>query len=106
MYNDPEVLSDSFHDLSVNRYFGLLQYVLPREPQSPHEFFSRFSIVISLVSGAWKPSTCKRKPSYLASANNNVPLDGYLWEPVGALISTVLSQSILGARVFAVSSTP
>jgi len=29
-------------------------------------------------------------------------LDVYLWEPVGALISTVLSQMILGSRVYAV----
>lgn len=31
--------------------------------------------------------------------------DMYYWEPVGALISTVLSQMILGARVYAVSIT-
>jgi hypothetical protein len=31
--------------------------------------------------------------------------DVFYWEPVGALISTVLSQMILGSRVYAVSST-
>jgi len=32
------------------------------------------------------------------------PADMFYWEPVGALISTVLSQMILGSRVYAVSS--
>ena len=34
---------------------------------------------------------------------SNMPfIDMYLWEPVGALISTVLSQMILGSRVYVV----
>ena len=37
------------------------------------------------------------------SVASNMPfIDMYLWEPVGALISTVLSQMILGSRVYAV----
>jgi len=32
-------------------------------------------------------------------------VDMFYWEPVGALISTVLSQMILGTRVYAVSFT-
>ena len=34
--------------------------------------------------------------------HNIPPIDLYLWEPVGALISIVLSQMILGGRVYAV----
>ena len=38
------------------------------------------------------------------SINSNVPTtDVYIWRPVGALISTVLSQMILGSRVYAAS---
>jgi len=43
--------------------------------------------VISLVTDAWSPSACKHV---------------YYWEPVGALISTILSQMILGSRVYAI----
>jgi hypothetical protein len=40
------------------------------------------------------------------SVASNIPfIDMYLWEPVGALISTVLSQMILGSRVYAVCSS-
>jgi len=46
----------------------------------------QFSIVISLTVGAWSPATCK---------------NGYLWEPVGGIISTIISQVLLGSRVYA-----
>jgi len=46
----------------------------------------QFSFVISLVANAWGPAACKHM---------------FYWEPVGALISTVLSQMILGTRVYA-----
>ncbi|KAF8885146.1 hypothetical protein BD779DRAFT_1471736 [Infundibulicybe gibba] len=61
----------------ANRYFGLLE----------------FSFVMSLFGGAWAPggNACK------------LP-DAYYWEPVGALISTVLSQLILGVRVYVLYS--
>ena len=39
----------------------------------------------------------------IRSVTFNMPfIDVYLLEPVGALISTVLSQMILGSRVYAV----
>ncbi|KAF8875838.1 hypothetical protein BD779DRAFT_1678048 [Infundibulicybe gibba] len=59
----------------VNRYFGLLQ----------------FSFVMTLVGGAWAPGStaCKHM---------------FYWEPVGALISTLLSQLILGSRVYVLYS--
>ena len=45
----------------------------------------------------------REKISTIRSATSNIPfIDVYLWEPVGALISTVLSQMILGSRVYAV----
>jgi len=49
----------------------------------------QFSFVISLVSDAWGQVACRHM---------------YYWEPVGALISTVLSQMILGTRVYALYS--
>lgn len=42
---------------------------------------------MSLVTDAWSPALCKHM---------------FFWEPVGALISTVLSQMILGSRIYAV----
>lgn len=44
-------------------------------------------IVVSLVADAWGPGACKHV---------------FYFEPVGALLSTVLSQMILGTRVFAI----
>ena len=45
----------------------------------------------------------REKISTIRSVTYNMPfIDVYLWEPVGALISTVLSQMILGSRVYAV----
>jgi len=44
---------------------------------------------MTLLADVWSSNAC-----------NHV----YLWEPVGALISTVLSQMILGSRVYAVFS--
>jgi len=49
----------------------------------------QFSFVISLVADTWGPAACRHV---------------YYWEPVGALISTVLSQMILGVRVYALCS--
>ena len=45
----------------------------------------------------------REKVTTICSVTSNMPfIDVYLWEPVGALISTVLSQMILGSRVYAV----
>jgi len=49
----------------------------------------QFSFVVTLLANVWSVKSCK---------------DVYLWEPVGALISTVLSQMILGSRVYAIFS--
>jgi hypothetical protein len=54
------VLLTLISDHSANRYFGLLQYVsLLQNPRLLHDYFFRFSIVISLTVGAWSPATCK-----------------------------------------------
>ncbi|KAF4613124.1 hypothetical protein D9613_010932 [Agrocybe pediades] len=45
--------------------------------------------VVTLVADAWSPADCKHV---------------FYFEPVGALISTVLSQMILGSRVYAIFS--
>ncbi|KAF8802037.1 hypothetical protein BYT27DRAFT_6777588 [Phlegmacium glaucopus] len=47
----------------------------------------QFPFVVTLLADIWSPSACKHV---------------YFWEPVGALISTVLSQMILGSRVYAI----
>jgi len=47
----------------------------------------QFVFVITLMANIWNPSACKH---------------AFFWEPVGALISTVLSQMILGSRVYAI----
>jgi len=44
---------------------------------------------VTLHTNIWSPNACKHV---------------YLWEPVGALISTALSQMILGSRVYAMFS--
>ncbi|KIM41296.1 hypothetical protein M413DRAFT_145963 [Hebeloma cylindrosporum] len=49
----------------------------------------QFCFVISLVVDVWSPTSCKHM---------------FYWEPVGALISTVLSQMVLGGRVYAIYS--
>ena len=64
----------------------------------------RLSFVVTLVANIWSPGACNRKGEdiYDSHLNDLSYLDVYLWEPVGALISTVLSQMILGSRVYAV----
>jgi len=67
----------------------------------------RLCFVMTLVTDAWPPSACKRM--YYATLLTDFSyfsksLDMFYWEPVGALISTVLSQMILGSRVYAVCS--
>ena len=49
------------------------------------------------------PTLAIVREKIFCSVTSNMPfIDVYLWEPVGALISTVLSQMILGGRVYAV----
>jgi hypothetical protein len=49
----------------------------------------QFSFVVTLHTDIWSVDGCKH---------------AYLWEPIGALIATALSQIILGSRVYAVFS--
>jgi len=49
----------------------------------------QLSFVMTLLANVWSHEAC---------------IHMYLWEPVGTLISTVLSQMILGSRVYAVFS--
>ncbi|PPQ84956.1 hypothetical protein CVT25_004469 [Psilocybe cyanescens] len=48
---------------------------------------ARLCFVVTLTSNAWSNSACKHV---------------FFFEPVGALISTVISQMILGSRVYAI----
>ena len=60
---------------------------------------------MTLLANVWNHNTCIRKKisSTVLNVTSNMPfIDVYFWEPVGALISTVLSQMILGSRVYAV----
>ena len=53
--------------------------------------------------GVPTPAIVREKISTILNVTSNTPsIDVYFWEPVGALISTVLSQMILGSRVYAV----
>ena len=57
----------------------------------------------SRMFGVPKHATVRKKIFTIRSMASNTPfIDVYLWEPVGALISTVLSQMILGHRVYTV----
>ncbi|KDR76962.1 hypothetical protein GALMADRAFT_421382 [Galerina marginata CBS 339.88] len=57
----------------------------------PNRYFGLLQLcfVVTLTANAWSPSACKHV---------------FFFEPVGALISTVLSQLILGSRVYAIFS--
>jgi hypothetical protein len=55
------------------------------------------------MSGVLRLANVRGEISMIYNATFNMPfIDVYLWEPVGALISTILSQMILGSRVYAV----
>ena len=66
----------------------------------------RLSFVVTLLANVWSPYACNRKGEdiyTICNVTSNMSfIDVYLWEPVCALISTVLSQMILGGRVYAV----
>ena len=111
----PTFVCSNTYDLAVNRYFGILQYVSSCCSYDSHQMSltrvcQRLSFVMSLLADVWDNDACKRKtlmlPNSIISADARSLLDVYLWEPVGALISTVLSQMILGARVYAVRDPP
>ena len=62
---------------------------------------------MSLVADAWGPEACKRwSPLRPSPSSLTIPTDVFYFEPVGALLSTVLSQMVLGTRVFAVCLPP
>ncbi|KAH9474391.1 hypothetical protein JR316_0012849 [Psilocybe cubensis] len=71
VWKRPKNLSTALY--LTNRYFGIVQ----------------FSIVVSLISGAWSLSSCQRI---------------FFFQPVAGLISTIISQLILGGRVYAIFS--
>ncbi|PPQ84947.1 hypothetical protein CVT25_004460 [Psilocybe cyanescens] len=50
---------------------------------------AKFTFAVTLFSGAWTPATCKQI---------------FYFQPVGGLISTIISQMILGGRVYAIFS--
>jgi hypothetical protein len=96
------------YDYSANRYFGLLLYV--------RGLLSK-STAISWVSFSASPSPCpcllvlgarqhvkvsSITDIYIPSPDILSLPDGYLWDPVGGTISTLLSQVLLGSRVYAV----
>ena len=65
----------------------------------------RLIFVVTLLANIWTHNACNRKEEIfiIRSLTSNLPfIDVYLFEPVGALISTVLSQMILGSRVYSV----
>jgi hypothetical protein len=102
------VLLTPCYDYSANRYFGLLQYVKSSSFKILSHFIGTLSASPSaflwlLVLGARQHANVSSIADVCIPSPDILSLpDGYLWEPVGGTISTLISQVLLGSRVYAV----